>query len=133
MRAIGTIFLGLALILAAGCDDEDGANEPIVGDGNVFEVQIEGDMFTPRELTIPVGATVRWVNGDSEDHTVTSGTGAADPGAGASFDRTLGPGETFEVTFDSSGEQPYFCRIHEALGMTGRITVKALERVPPRF
>ncbi len=78
--------------------------------------------FTPDDLTINVGDTVEWVH-QSGFHTVTNGTGAADPQAGAMFDANLGSG-TFSFTFNSSGDVPYFCRPHEGFGMAGMIHVE---------
>ncbi|MDN5846608.1 MAG: plastocyanin/azurin family copper-binding protein [Candidatus Nitrosocosmicus sp.] len=84
--------------------------------------------YSPNPVEVTVGQTVVWTNNDSAFHTVTSGTiGAAD--AGKAFDSGLaGPtaltnkGKTFEHTFDTAGDFPYFCTLHPA--MTGIVMVK---------
>jgi plastocyanin len=78
--------------------------------------------FTPDDLTINVGDTVEWIH-QSGFHTVTNGTGAADPLAGSMFDASLSSG-SFSFTFNASGDIPYFCRPHEGFGMAGVIRVE---------
>ncbi len=78
--------------------------------------------FSPESLTIQVGDTVRWVNGDGTYHTTTSrGTGGASNGAlwEGILDRQ---GATFEHTFTEVGTFPYFCSPHASF-MTGAIVV----------
>lgn len=86
------------------------------------DVMQAGMTFSPSEITIDVGDTVVWHHG-SGIHTVTNGTGAADPDVGNLFDLTLSSG-TVSHTFTSAGDVPYFCRPHESFGMTGLIHVQ---------
>lgn len=94
-----------------------------------------GLAFTPTDLTVPVGTTVRWVNEEAITHTITSGTwGDVNKSTGlrgtqtpdGKFDHTLSPkgqdGSTFEFTFTAPGTYQFFCRPHA--GMFGTITVK---------
>jgi len=82
--------------------------------------------FSPNDLTIEAGDIVRWV-WSAGSHTVTSGTGLADPDIGILFDAPLNSANTtFEFTFDTPGDYPYFCRPHVGLGMTGVIRVNAV-------
>jgi plastocyanin len=84
-----------------------------------------GFSFLPTNLVILVGDTVRWEH-TSGTHTVTNGTGASDPEAGALFDAPLsGSDPVFEYTFNDPGLIDYFCRPHEVFGMTGSIFVEA--------
>ncbi|MDQ2684375.1 MAG: plastocyanin/azurin family copper-binding protein, partial [Thermoproteota archaeon] len=76
------------------------------------------DAYSPNPVEVAVGQTVVWTNDDNVFHTVTSGTVGADD-AGQQFDSGLtGPtaltsqGKTFEHTFDTAGEFPYFCTLH---------------------
>jgi plastocyanin len=86
------------------------------------------DSYSPNPVEVTVGQTVLWTNDDTAFHTVTSGIiGAAD--SGTIFDSGLaGPtalvsqGKTFEHTFDTAGEFPYFCTLHPA--MVGTVIVK---------
>jgi plastocyanin len=75
----------------------------------IIEMPIQGFAFGSSELRIRAGQTVRWVNRDSMDHTVTSGKNRTSDGA---FDQNLAPGESFEYKFSSAGTFDYFCRPH---------------------
>ncbi|MFC0680854.1 plastocyanin/azurin family copper-binding protein [Lysobacter korlensis] len=107
-------------------DEADGAGEEVIAVGLKFE---------PADLTVPVGTTVRWTNGEAISHTVTSGAwGEVNEDSGlrgtqtadGMFDHALAPmgsdGDTFEFTFDEPGEYQYYCEPH--LGMFGTITVE---------
>ena len=99
-----------------------------------YTVTQSGFVFSPKDITISEGDTVKWqwTNGT---HTVTSGTGGLDPDAGKLFDAIISTSNpTFEYVFTSPGVVPYFCRPHEAFGMKGTVTV--LSRIPvdtPQF
>jgi plastocyanin len=84
--------------------------------------------FSPSDLTINVGDTVQWIR-SSGSHTVTNGTGSADPEAGSLFDAPLNAtNPTVTYTFTTAGDFDYFCRPHEGFGMTGIVHVLL---VPP--
>jgi plastocyanin len=70
--------------------------------------------FDPPETSVSTGSTVSWTNEDSTEHTVTSDEGLFDAGP-------ISPGDTFENTFDTSGEFGYHCEIHPF--MTGVVIV----------
>ena len=89
------------------------------------EVITIGLKFMPETITVPVGTTVTWRNGETIGHTVTSGawgdvnesTGLrGSQSADGLFDHALAPmgqeGDTFSFTFDEAGEYPYFCQPH---------------------
>jgi plastocyanin len=89
----------------------------------VHDVQQQGFVFNPSEITIDKGDTVRWHWNDGI-HTVTNGVNPNSPDAGALFDAPLDNGNaTFEYTFTITGTIPYHCRFHFGLGMTGTVTV----------
>jgi plastocyanin len=78
-------------------------------------VHIHEFTFAPAALTVGVGTTVTWVNGDEEPHTVTSKGGVfASPG--------LDHDEAFSRTFTAPGTFQYFCALHPR--MTGTVIVK---------
>ena len=83
--------------------------------------------FSPNPINVKVGDTVTWINIDSMEHTVTSGTGPSDRSKGKQFDSGLsGPtvltaGKTFSHQFTKAGELPYFCQIHPTL--VGKVVV----------
>jgi amicyanin len=81
------------------------------------QVSIEHSVFEPKELVVPVGTTVTWVNADDVPHTATST--AAPP----LFDsKTLRTGSTFSFEFKAAGTYEYFCKAHPY--MTGKVVVK---------
>ena len=78
------------------------------------EVNIVNLSFRPADLTVAVGSTVTWTNGDGPDHTTSSVDDVWDSGV-------LATGETFSVVFDTPGTFEYRCNIHPR--MTATITV----------
>lgn len=83
-------------------------------------VMISGNQFNPASITVPIGTTVTWVNGDPVDHTVTSPPPGMAQTVGA-FDGQVPPGATFVFTFNAPGQFQYFCRIHPE--MRGTVNV----------
>jgi plastocyanin len=82
----------------------DGASGPCVVDMRNFA-------FQPAELHIPVGATVTWVNGETQvglAHTSTSDGAGWDSGF-------LAPGASFSHTFTAAGQFPYHCVPHPTM------------------
>jgi plastocyanin len=89
------------------------------------EVKVRNNVFIPRDITIPMGETVKWV-WEEGFHTTTSGTGSADPQAGALWDEFITSSDTtFSFQFNDEGVFPYFCIPHESLDMKGTVTVEA--------
>lgn len=74
-------------------------------------VQIKGFAFNPATITVKVGTSVTWTNGDNVNHTVTDDKGAFDSGAVAS-------GSTFSQTFKTAGTFTYHCKIHPSMTAT---------------
>ena len=78
-------------------------------------MQIKGFKFVPTLLTVPVGTTVTWTNGDEEAHTVTA-TDRAYTSTG------LEAKETYTHRFTTPGTYTYFCALHPH--MTATVVVK---------
>ncbi len=77
--------------------------------------------FNPNPLSVDVGHTVTWLNGDQVSHTVTSGL-VSDSNTGSLFDSGLiSPGKTFQFTFANPGTYNYFCTVHP--WMLGQVLV----------
>lgn len=76
------------------------------------EISIQNFSFSPQNLNIKKGDSVKWTNKDSAPHTVTSDL----------FDKKLNQNETFIYTFDKAGSFDFHCSIHPS--MTGKITVE---------
>ncbi len=98
---------------------------PLTVLGATHNVSQTGFTFNPDTLYIAAGDIVIW-SWTSGSHTVTNGTGAADPNAGSLFDASLNSvNPTVQYTFTTPGTVPYFCRPHEGLGMKGVVFVLA--------
>ena len=74
--------------------------------------------FDPFSVEINAGDTVVWTNDDSLIHMVNAGDLSEDSSA-IGFDYPNGfdsglmmAGDTFEWTFDDSGDYPYLCQLH---------------------
>lgn len=83
--------------------------------------------YYPNPVEVNVDQTVLWTNEDFSFHTVTSGD-VSDTNSVRLFDSGLaGPGalsstgKTYEYTFESPGEYPYYCILHP--GMVGKVIV----------
>ena len=69
--------------------------------------------------TISAGDTLAWSNADGVAHTVTAGSGGRSDGG---FDSGLvGPGASFQLTFDEPGSFAYTCTLHSF--MSGVVVV----------
>ena len=75
----------------------------------------------PRQVTIHTNHTIRWINQDTEAHTVTGGVGAGIESlmnnkrrtSNGIFDSGLfKTGESWIHTFTNPGTYTYFCTIH---------------------
>ena len=83
--------------------------------GQTLQAAIDNFAFTPKEMTVPVGATVQWTNKDDIPHTVTSDSKVFESSI-------LDTNQTFQFIFTKPGKFPYFCKLHPH--MTGVITVQ---------
>ncbi|MBC8074435.1 MAG: cupredoxin domain-containing protein, partial [Chloroflexales bacterium] len=95
---------------------------------NELVVPLVNFNFAPRELVVPLGATVVWVNQDGAPHNVV-----ADDGAGFRSE-LLKTGNRYTNTFGALGTFPYFCELHGAAGgvdMAGVIRVVPADQAPP--
>ncbi|MCJ7779758.1 MAG: plastocyanin/azurin family copper-binding protein [Acidimicrobiia bacterium] len=101
---------------------EGSVNVTITKDGWLDPSNAE-NAFSPSEITVEVGTTVMWTNGDAALHTVTSGTSESNVGApdGLFDSGFLDPGATWWYTFTEEGEFNYFCTPHP--WMMGKVIV----------
>ena len=121
-------LLTLLPVLAAGCGDCPGAPERTAATAAkptkdaapksaAQKVVIDNFRYSPRELTVPIGTKVTWINRDDVPHTATS---TAKPKA---FDSgALDTDQEFSFTFTAPGTYEYFCAVHPK--MTAQIIVK---------
>ena len=113
-----------SILIAAGCGGSSGSTAVT---NNTSEIDASDALsFSPSHLSVVVGTTVHWRNTGTVPHTVTSGASSKTADSpGAVFDSQLPAGGTFDFTFTTVGDQPYFCRFHESMGMSGVVTVTA--------
>ncbi len=79
--------------------------------------------FEPANLTIAVGDTVRWVNGDGVYHTVKSSSSTTSNVPSDLFGAPVASeGAEYSFTFNDTGEHRYFCQPHAGF-MWGMVTV----------
>lgn len=87
-----------------------------VAGGESIVVSIKDFKFNPPEITVPVGATVRWENDEKRQYHSVWFEAQGDPEPDYFF-----PGESYERTFDRVGAFPYRCGPHPE--MTGVVRV----------
>ena len=123
----------------AGCGGSGSADTPDgTQQGNLVEMT-DDLVFEPAEITVSAGETVTWENTGSVPHSVTAYEDDLPEGAtyfaSGGFDSesaarenyptegAIGADETYEHTFETTGEFPYFCIPHES-GMKGTVVVE---------
>lgn len=126
---VGSIVAASCAIAAIACFSERGAGPPVnpaaqcsvpvtVIDSMHYIVAIRDFGFHPGSLSVPVGATVTWVNCEPfgvEPHTTTS-----DVAVWESPDISVG--NRFSQTFPAPGTFPYHCTPHPY--MVGEVIVQ---------
>lgn len=87
-------------------------------------VDVSGLTFTPADITIQIGETVRWEN-TSGNHNVNGSLDAYpdNPEGFLSGDPAPAPW-TYEYTFNEPGFYNYQCDLHVGAGMVGTVTVE---------
>jgi amicyanin len=78
-------------------------------------VTIDNFTFGPKELTVRVGTTVKWVNHDDIPHNVVNKDKVF-------RSKALDTDDSYSFTFASAGTYDYFCGLHPQ--MQGKIIVK---------
>ncbi len=106
------VLAGLALSSGSG-NDEDAT--PTVIDELAVTIEIIGFQYRPPNLSVPVGATVTWVNLDVAPHDSKARDGMWETDL-------LQRDEESVVTFDEPGTWEYYCTIHPY--MTATLTVR---------
>ena len=118
MRA--AIVVTIALLLLQGNLTLEEEQET---DVHVVTVDSTNLRFTPSTLTINEGDTLRFVwGGQALPHNSVEENGVFDSG---DPERAVDYGHVFD--YDSSGTYNFFCEPHEAVGMTGSVTVLDVE------
>lgn len=78
-------------------------------------ITIDNFTFSPKELTVAVGTTVKWVNHDDIPHTIVEKK--------TTFrSKALDTDDSYSFTFTSAGTFDYFCGLHPH--MVGQVIVR---------
>jgi plastocyanin len=112
------IVLLIIALNFAGCSDNNSPTGP--GNGGTpgtNEVFMQNSAFTPPNLNVAVGTTVKWINKDNLTHNVISQNPNEPFNSG-----NMNLNAEFIHTFNEAGTFNYHCSLHP--GMTGVITVQ---------
>jgi plastocyanin len=144
MKTIHSLAFGIGAFFALNCGSgETGYPEPSGGSGSAAQgsqagqaeqstsaaetagasVEVNGHTFDPPEVRIKAGQAVKWTWIEGR-HNVVSGATCTPDGKFSSGANTVGPGATFEHTFDAPGTYSYYCDPHCGIGMTGKVVVE---------
>jgi plastocyanin len=128
------IFLVLLLIvILSGCSygAVNNANPSQVGNpaavsgksgGNIVNIEIKNFSFSPAEITIKSGDTVKWTNQDEAPHLVASDPHPTHTDLPGLESKSLAKGDSYEFTFEKTGTYGYHCHLHPS--MKGKIVVE---------
>jgi plastocyanin len=123
MLMVGAALAGVAVSPASGTAGTKPASKAPVSSGTAttFEVQVKDNSFTPAMVSARVGDTISWVNVGVIAHTVTA--------KDHSFDKSLKPGQRFNLVLTKQGTINYVCTPHP--GMFGMVMVGAAPHGAP--
>jgi plastocyanin len=77
--------------------------------------------YSPPEVHVAAGSSIKWTNDDNVIHTVTQGKPVEGANSTGFNSGPIQPGGTFVHFFDESGTVDYFCTIHPY--MVGEVIV----------
>lgn len=133
-RRAGLPAVMLAVVLVAGCGDDDEAERATQTEAPKRPAVEMNDalQFDPKTITVSVGDRVEWPNVGKVAHTVTTtpskvadrGKVEVPTGAQAWDSGLIGEGERYARTFEDPGTYRYACIPHEGAGMLGTVTVE---------
>ena len=111
---VGPALAGVAVPAAEVSETKPDSPAPAsVGQAQTHEIQVKDSSFTPATQAARVGDTISWVNLGKMTHTVTA--------KDHSFDKTLKPGQRFNLVLREQGTIQYVCTPHP--GMFGMVVV----------
>ena len=102
----------------SGTEDDEASTGAVSG-----SVAVNGHTFDPPVVRIKSGQAVKWT-WVAGFHNVVSGATCTPDGKFSSGAKTVGPGSTYEHTFDKPGTYSYYCDPHCGIGMTGKVIVE---------
>lgn len=123
MKSSTSIFIIIVfLVLVAGAvfffmnGSKNPLTTPGTEGGNTEDVQIANFAFSPSQIIISEGDTVRWTNMDSATHRLLSDSAVVIDSP------PLSKGATYSHTFNVLGTYPYHCSTHPT--MKGTVIVQ---------
>ena len=120
IRVVRAILFAALLPFASACDEK--LEDVVTGPSPLqADVQMLGTTFSPADVAVRVGGTVRWINATPTFHTITPNT-PSQAGAWTSQNVPAQQGFIFSHTFNTAGDFNYLCRVHA--GMTGVVRVQ---------
>lgn len=118
LRTILAVAAFASLVVLTGCGGSASA-PPAGGDtgsgpaASAVSVSLKNIAFVPSDITVAVGGTVTFTNGDTVEHVVAGDSWSSGP---------MAPGATYSQTFAAAGTFPITCTIHPS--MTASVNVK---------
>lgn len=126
MKKFLSLFIFSILLLACGAGDAS-SEEPLV-------IRIVDDEFSPKVINVPVGSTVIWESGGSNNHNVIASDGSWQAISSDYFEYgIITKGDQYEYTFEEPGVYEYYCPYHGTnnKGMVGTVIVGDVEYSAP--
>jgi plastocyanin len=109
------VCLAATLLLSACSDD---TSDP---GNNTVTVNMQAAAFSPANVSVSVGQSVRWLNSQPIAHNITPDN-PQQPGVWTAQNVPATQGFSFTALMNTAGVFDYSCTIHP--GMTGRVTVQ---------
>src|SRR4051812_33919961 len=107
-------LLAIACLFSCTTQEQRAKGNDITAVAKVYTVVIQQMKFTPAEIAVNYGDTIRWINHDIVDHNVTE---EANKERSSS---TLSPGKSWNMVVKKSAD--YLCTIHPV--MKGKLILK---------
>ena len=107
--------VAVSVLLLSACSSDSS------GPDDVTTITMNSSTFSPADVTIEVGESVRWVNGQAVAHTITPAN-PQQAGVWATQNVPATTGFAFQARMNTAGTFNYTCTLHA--GMTGRIVVQ---------
>ena len=127
MKTLKYMFLMLFIFISACAGTEATGQEFVT-------VRVVDDEFFPKVINVPVGSTVVWESGGSNNHNVMASDGSWQAISSDYFEYgVITKGDQYEHTFEEPGVYEYYCPYHGTnnKGMVGTIIVGDVEYTAP--
>lgn len=98
-------FVGVIMIVLGFAGSANAAGHAKKAD---HIVEIKGMAFSPKNITVKAGDTIKFINMDAAPHTATAKDGSFKTGR-------LKKGESAMVKISTAGNFSYFCKIHPSM------------------